>query len=71
MNIINYSLDEDTVIAEAILPDDKWQNGYRSEKGMTKTTKCANEEEWNNADGDSKFPTKIHMRTGSASKVGS
>ena len=30
-NIVNYYLDEDTVLPEEILPDDKWVNGYRSD----------------------------------------
>ena len=30
-NIVNHYLDEDTVIPEAILPDDKWLNGCRSD----------------------------------------
>ena len=30
-NIVNPYLDEDTVPPEAILPDDKWVNGYRSD----------------------------------------
>ena len=29
-NIINHFLDEDIVMPEEILPDDKWVNGYRS-----------------------------------------
>ena len=37
--IINHYLDEDTVMPEEILPDEKWVNGYRSdievEIGMT------------------------------------
>ena len=44
-SIINYYLDEDTVIPEAILPDEKYTNGYRNdievEKGMTRATKDA------------------------------
>ena len=30
-NIVNYYLDEDTVMPEELLPDDKWVNGYRSD----------------------------------------
>ena len=30
-NIVNYTLDEDTVMPEEILPDDKWVNGYRGD----------------------------------------
>ena len=29
-NIVNHYLDDDTVIPEEILPDDKWVNGYRA-----------------------------------------
>ena len=40
--IINPYLDEETVMPEEILPDDKWISGYRSdievEKGMTRAT---------------------------------
>ena len=41
-SIINHYLDEDTVMPEDNLPDDKWINGYRSdievELGMTRAT---------------------------------
>ena len=47
MKIVNYYLDEDIVTPQDILPDDKRQNGYRSEieveKGMTKATKDDND----------------------------
>ena len=35
-NNINYYIDEDTVIPEAILPDDKRMNWYRSDKEVEK-----------------------------------
>ena len=44
-SIVNYYLDEDTVMPEEILPDDKWVNGYRSdievEIGMTRASQDA------------------------------
>ena len=47
--IINHYLDEETVMPEEILPDDKWISGYRSdievEKGMTRATTDANARE--------------------------
>ena len=47
MNFIAHYLYEDTVAPEAILPDDKWENGYRSaieaEKRMTRATKDDND----------------------------
>ena len=30
-NIVNYYLDEDTIMPEEILPDEKWTNRYRSD----------------------------------------
>ena len=45
-NIVNHYLDEDTVMPDEILPDDKWVNGYRSdievEVGMSRATHEAN-----------------------------
>ena len=47
-NIVNYYLDKYTFNPEAVLPDDKWINGYQSgievEKGMTRATKDAKSE---------------------------
>ena len=47
--IINHYLDEETVMPQEILPDDKWISGYRSdievEKGMTRATTEANARE--------------------------
>ena len=57
-NIVNYYLDEDTVIPEEILPDDKWVNGYRSnvvEAGMTRALQDANNRERTSTDGESRF----------------
>ena len=58
-NMINHYVDEDTGTLEAILPDVKMQNGYRSniqvEKGMTRATKDANDREPNRTDGELKF----------------
>ena len=55
----NYDLDEETVTTEAILPDDKQQNGYRSnivlEKEMTQATEEANDREKRSTDGESRF----------------
>ena len=48
-NIGKHYLDEDTVTPEAIVPDDKWLNGYRSdievEFGMTRAARDAIERE--------------------------
>ena len=48
-NIITHYLDEDTVMPEEILPDDKWVNGYRSdievEIGMSRATGEAKDRE--------------------------
>ena len=45
-NIVNHYLDEDTVMPDEILPDNKWVNGYRSdvevEVGMSRATHEAN-----------------------------
>ena len=58
-NIVNHYLDEDTVKPEAILPDDKWVNGYRSdievEIGMTRAAREAGQREQANTDGESSF----------------
>ena len=57
-NFINFSLDENSP-SEAILPNDRWENGYRSdievEKGMTRATKDASDRERNSTDGKSRF----------------
>ena len=58
-NIINHYLDEDTVMPEEILPDDKWVNGYRSdievEIGMTRASTEARNRERASTDGESRF----------------
>ena len=58
-NIVNHYLDEDTVMPEEILPDDKWVNGYRSdidvEVGMSRATHEAKERERASTDGESRF----------------
>ena len=55
-NIINHYLDEDTVMPEEILPDDKWVNGYRSdievEIGMTRASTDARNRERASTDGE-------------------
>ena len=55
-NIVNYYLDEDTVMQEEILPDDKWVNGYRSdievEVGMSRATQEAKARERASTDGE-------------------
>ena len=58
-NILNYYLDEDTVMPEEILPDDKWVNGYRSdievEARMTRVSQDANNQERISTDGESRI----------------
>ena len=58
-NIINHYLEEDTVMPEEILPDDKWVNGYRSdievEIGMTRASTEARNRESDCTDGESRF----------------
>ena len=58
-SIINHYLDEDTVMPEEILPDDKWTNGYRSdidvELGMTRATAEAQSREQASTDGEPRF----------------
>ena len=58
-SIINHYLDEDTVMPEEILPDDKWTNGYRSdievELGMTRATAEARSREQASIDGEPRF----------------
>ena len=58
-NIVNHYLDEDTVMPEEILPDDKWVNGYRSnievEVWMSRATHEAKEREKASTDGESRF----------------
>ena len=56
---INYYLDEETVMPEEILPDDKWVNGYRSdieiEVDMSRATREAKNRESASTDGESRF----------------
>ena len=63
-NIVNQYLEEDTLTPEAILPDDKCVNGYRSdiggEIGMTRAAREAIQCEQANRDGESRF---IHTNT--------
>ena len=58
-NIINYCFDEETVMPEEILLDDKWVNGYRSdievEVGMSRATREARDRERASTDGESPF----------------
>ena len=58
-NIKIYFLDEDIVTSEAVLTNDKWQKGYRSDfnvkKGMTRTTKDANNWKRDSTDHKSSF----------------
>ena len=58
-NIINHYLDEDTVMPEEILPDEKWVNGYRSdievEISMTRASNEAKDRESASTDGESRF----------------
>ena len=58
-NIINHYLDEDTVMPEEILPDDKWVNGYRGdievEIGMTRLSIEARNRERASTDVESRF----------------
>ena len=58
-SIVNYYLDEHTVMPEEILPDDKWLNGYRSdidvEKGMSRATQEAKSRGRASNDGESRF----------------
>ena len=58
-NIVNHYSDEDTVMPEEILPDDKWVNWYRSnievEVGMSRATHEAREREKASTDGESCF----------------
>ena len=52
-------IDEDTVMPEEILPDEKWINGYRSyievEAGMTRASQEAHNREQESTDGESRF----------------
>ena len=58
-NIVNYYLDEETVMPEEIIQDDKWVNGYHSdievEIGMSRATQEAKTKEQASADGESRF----------------
>ena len=55
----NHYLDEDTVIPEEILPNEKWLNGYRSdievEIGMTRATRDESKRERKSTDGECRF----------------
>ena len=57
--MVNYYIDEDTVMPEEIIPDDKWLNGYRSdievEKGMSRATQEAKSRERAGNNGESRF----------------
>ena len=56
---VNYYLDDDTVMPEEILPDDKWVNRYRSdievEVGISRATQEAKARERASTDGESRF----------------
>ena len=56
---MNHYLDEDTVMPEEILPDEKWINGYRSdievEAGMTRAAQEAHSRGRESTDGESHF----------------
>ena len=58
-SIVNYYLDEATVMPEEILPDDKWVNGYRSgiqvDVGMSRATQEAKTRERASTAGESRF----------------
>ena len=58
-SIVNYYLDEDTVMPEEILPDDKWLNGYRSdievEKVRSRAMQEAKSRERASNNGESRF----------------
>ena len=58
-NIVNYYLDEDAVMPEEILHDDKWSNGYRIdvvvEAWMTRASQDAHNRERTGTDGESRF----------------
>ena len=59
LKTINKNFDDDTVTPEAILLDDKWQNGYRSdigvEKSMTRAINHANDWERQNTERESRL----------------
>ena len=65
--IVNYYLDEDTVMPEELLPDDKWVNGYRSdievEVGMSRAMQEAKTRERASTDGESRFLRTNAIRT--------
>ena len=65
-SIVNYCLDEATVMPEEILPDDKWMNGYRSdievEVGMSRATQEGKTRERASTDGESCFLRTKTMR---------
>ena len=67
MKTINYYLDEETVMPEEFLPDDKWVNGYRSdievEVGMSRASLEATERERASTDGEAFHPIPLKERT--------
>ena len=56
---VSYYLDEDTVVPEETLPDEKWVNSYRSdievEIGMTRASQETKNRERASTDGESRF----------------
>ena len=58
-NIVNYCLDEDRVMPEKMLTNDKWVNGYRSdievEIGMTRASRKAKNRGRTSTNGKSRF----------------
>ena len=58
-SIVNYYLDEDTVMPEEILSDEKWVNGYRSDIevdiGMTRAPQEDKNWERESTDGEPLF----------------
>ena len=58
-SIVNYYLDETTVMPEEIFPDDKWVNGYRSnievEVGMSRATQEVKTRAKASTDDESRF----------------
>ena len=65
-NIVNHYLDEDTIMPEEILLDEKWINGYQSdievEAGMTRAAQDAHNRERESTDGESRFLQTIACR---------
>ena len=58
-NIVNHNLDGDTVMPGEMLPDEKWINGYRSDReveaGMTRASQEAHNREQESTDSESRF----------------